>query len=454
MPAVLYLAFVAYGSFVPLHFRPKPLEDAWHVFQHAIPAHPSRTDMAANVLLMAPFPFLLLGALPIGRSSRASALAAFSVWALSSALSVLIEFGQIYFPPRNPSLYDIACQSAGAAASVLTWLWGGPAIASAWRKWRTAYGAPAVAEWILGPYLAVLFFYNVMPLDLTASPAAVYHKWKEGRVVWVPFSRLPWDAVHALYSVVGDIVVWVPVASLLVLSGRTGPLGSILLTVAAAAGIEGIQLLVFSRVSDVTDIITAALGAVAGAWVGTVLRSRWGGLARERSPETERSWALVGLTGAVLWLVVIAALFWYPFDFHWDRTWARERLGLLARPPFQLYWSGSEFRALTEVLHKTVFFAPLGAALALAAAPIRGRRARGIATSAAIVFVAAAAAGVELGQVFLPRKIPDSTDVILMTAGGGLGFLAVVALRRKLLPEETRPPAPAPPGVPVRGPEA
>ncbi|HET9252248.1 MAG TPA: VanZ family protein [Candidatus Eisenbacteria bacterium] len=432
--AALYLAFLAYGSFVPLHFTPRPLPESWAIFQHAIPERVSRTDLAANFLLMVPFAFLLLGALPIARSGRTRLLAAAAVWTLASVLSAMIEFAQLYFPPRNPSLYDIALQSGGAAAGALAWLWGGPAIAASWSRWRTAYGAPALAEWILGPYLAVLFFYNVMPLDLTASPADVHEKWQQGRVVLVPFARLPDQAAPALFSILGDVAVWIPVAALLVLSGRTAALRAFLLTVLIASGIEGIQLLVFSRVSDVTDVITAAMGAAAGAWLGTVLGRRWGALARERERARGRSWALAGIAAAGLWLVVIAAVFWYPFDFHLDRAFARERLELLKRPLFQAYWIGSEFRAITEVFHKTIFFAPLGAALAVAVASIRGRRPRVLATAGAFLVLAAAALAVELGQVFLPGKSPDLTDALLMIAGGTLGLLGLLAVRERLLP--------------------
>ena len=451
--AALYLAFIAYGSFVPLHFTPRPLAEAWSVFQHAIPDRLSRTDLAANFLLMAPFPFLLLGALPLGRSSRTRVLAAAMVWALASLLAALVEFGQLYFPPRNPSLYDIGFQSAGAAAGALAWLWGGPVIAAAWRRWRTAYGAPALAEWMLVPYLAVLFFYNVMPLDLTPSPAEIHEKWKEGRVVLVPFTRMPGEPAQALFSVAGDIAVWVPVAALLVLSGRAGTLLAFLLTIVAASVIEGIQLLVFSRVSDVTDVITAAMGAAAGAWLGVVLRRRWGALAaRGEKDAGGRGWTAIGLAGAGLWLLALAALFWYPFDFNLDRSLARERLELLRRPPFQVYWTGSEFRALTEVLHKMIFFAPLGAALAVAVVPIRSRRSRWLATAGVISVIAAAAVAIELGQVFLPEKSPDSTDAMLMIAGGTLGFLAVHALRERLLPRAPEPRAAETPGMGWREP--
>lgn len=443
LAAAAYLAFVAYGSFVPLHFAPRPLGEAWHLFQHAIPVRLSHTDLAANFLLMAPFPFLLLSALPAPRSAARRVGTAAAVWALASLLSFLIEFAQTFFPPRDPSLYDIVFQSAGAATGALTWLVAGPAITAAWRSWRTAYGAPALAEWILWPYLAVLFFYNVMPLDLTASPATIHDKWQAGRVVLVPFSRAPEEWGRFLFALATDVAVWIPVAALLVISRRAGAARSVLITIGFAAAVEGVQLLVISRVSDVTDLITAALGAAAGAGLGVALGPRLGALGRERSEARGRSWAWVGLAGAGLWLVVLGALFWYPFDFRLDRSLARERLASFRRPLFQTYWTGSEYRALTEVLHKTVFFAPLGAALALSVVPIRSRRARVAASAASILFVALAAVSIELGQVLLPRKVPDTTDALLETIGGTLGFLAVLSLRERLLPAASRPSAPS-----------
>jgi glycopeptide antibiotics resistance protein len=151
---------------------------------------------------------------------------------------------------------------------------------------------------------------------------------------------------------------------------------------------------------------------------------------------------------------VLAALFWYPFDFHLERSFARERLELLRRPPFHAYWIGSEYRALTEVLHKTVFLAPLGAALAIAVLSIRRRRTRAVAAAGAFLIIVAAAVVIELGQVLLPGKVPDSTDVLLMTAGGSIGFLAVRALRARLPGRSPDPRAVPPPAVSVGSPEA
>ncbi len=433
--AALYTAFVAYGSLVPLNYRPLPWAEALSVFSEMRPLHvppASRTDWAANFLLLVPLPFLWLAALD-PRGAPVRVLACALAWAGSFLFSIAIEFAQIFFPPRNPSMHDIAAQGLGAATGVVAWWIFGSRFRHLIERSKTARGAPGVAEWVLWPYLVVLFFYNVMPLDLTASPAALFHKWQEGHVVLIPFTRLADDPGLLVYGLATDILVWAPVAALWVLSGKMSPARAWLCTALAAALIEGVQLLVQSRVADTTDVVTAAMGGGLGAWAGSHLRHRAGvtGGAEPLRPGS-RSWTLVGALGSFLWLFVILALFWYPFDFALDRSLAQERLPMLWRVPFRTYWSGSEFRALTEVLHKVLFFAPLGVGLGIAAIRLRGRRVFGFATAGALLVIFLAALGVELGQVLLPGKVPDSTDVVLESCGGFAGYWSVMFLQRRL----------------------
>jgi VanZ family protein len=274
--AALTLAFVAYGSFVPLHFAPRPLDEAWHVFRHAIPVRVSPSDLAVNVLIMASFPFFLLGALPASRHASGRVAPALGAWVLSTLLSAGVEFGQTYFPPRHPSLVDIAAQSFGAALGALVWIAAGPAILSGWRHWKTRYGPATNAEWILWPYLAVLFLRRVWPLDLMGSPAMVQDKWRAGRAVLLPFARASADPGGFLLGFAVGVAGWMPVAALLALSGRVGALRSFLLASGFAALTEGVRLLVLSRRSEATDLVAAVLGAAAGAMLGTALRGALG----------------------------------------------------------------------------------------------------------------------------------------------------------------------------------
>jgi glycopeptide antibiotics resistance protein len=108
------------------------------------------------------------------------------------------------------------------------------------------------------------------------------------------------------------------------------------------------------------------------------------------------------------------------------------RIAELKRVPFEAYCFGTELRAVTEVFHKTGFFFPIGAILAVGVAGIRRRWAVSPALlhAASVLIMAGVAAGIEIGQVFLPTKVADTTDWFLETLGGVLGYVCL----RMLLP--------------------
>jgi hypothetical protein len=64
------------------------------------------------------------------------------------------------------------------------------------------------------------------------------------------------------------------------------------------------------------------------------------------------------------WMGVLLFVFWFPFDFRTDGVFIKSRLDFVPRVPFEVYYFGTEYRAITEVLRKTLFFAPLGGLLA------------------------------------------------------------------------------------------
>jgi glycopeptide antibiotics resistance protein len=421
LAALGYAAFVVYGSLVPLDFRPMPLAAAWQEYR-AIPflrlGMGSRADWVANLLLFIPLGFLLMG-LVDRRRSALRGLGAAAVVALCVAASAAIEFVQLFFPPRTVSQNDILAEGIGALVGVGLWLGFGPALMRWLERGRAVRGTGALAHRLLWFYLAGLVLYNVLPLDLTISPAEIHEKWKSGRVSLVPFAALPRGTAELLYELGTDVALWVPVALLLVVSGRRRPLGAWAWTLAAALGLEIAQFFVHSRVTDSTDILTAAAGGGLGAVLGGRLLGRPGrAVPGGRVPP----WGWLG--GALLgWSLVVAALFWYPFDFLGDAARAKTRLELFWRVPFHSYYYGTEFRAVTEVLHKVLFFAPLGVLLALG----RRRLPRGLPPGVYALAAGAVIVGlplvVELGQVLLPGKLPDSTDLLLETSGGLLGYL-------------------------------
>ena len=117
---------------------------------------------------------------------------------------------------------------------------------------------------MLHAYLAILLFFNLLPLDLTISVVEIYHKWREGRVVLIPFAGSKSGTFDFLYELSTDVAIWIPVGLFWVLGRQSSPLRAVFAGMALAAVIESAQLFVFSRVTDVTDILLAGVGA--GIW--------------------------------------------------------------------------------------------------------------------------------------------------------------------------------------------
>lgn len=434
--ALAYTAFAVYGSLVPLNFRPADIDQAWEAFI-AMSDMPfriaSRTDWAVNILLFVPLSFLWC-ALIFGRTLVGKILAGCIIWLACVCLSIGIEFLQSFFPPRTPSLSDMVGESIGAATGVVLWGATGQKVMSWVQGWSRVRGVRSVSQQSLYGYLFVVFFYNVMPLDLSISPAEIYNKWRIGQVLVIPFSAWYASRVQMAYDILSDIAIWVPAAFLWTLSGKHSAMKVLQYVLASAAILEFLQLFVMSRTTDSTDLITAGVGALCGIACARVI-----GQGRRRPLSTRAgsvSGARVALWCVALigWLVVLGVIFWYPFDFRTDGQFVRQRIGDLARAPLHAYYKSSELRALTELIHKTVFFLPLGVLLAIVTNYLRARIEIPTAIYHCIagVGIAGVAAVIEAGQLLLPRKIADLTDWGLELLGGLAGYVLWLVLRSKL----------------------
>ncbi|MDP3221141.1 MAG: VanZ family protein, partial [Deltaproteobacteria bacterium] len=124
--ALAYTVFVIYGSLVPLDFRALPWGEAVSRFS-AIPfldlGIGSRADWMANLLLFIPLTFLWMGVLTAGSSTLRTRLVMLVLIPAAAALSVGIEFTQLFFPQRTVSQNDILAETLGGLIGVLVW-WG------------------------------------------------------------------------------------------------------------------------------------------------------------------------------------------------------------------------------------------------------------------------------------------------------------------------------------------
>jgi len=418
--AVLFAGFAVYGSLVPLRLRSIPVSDAVATFKSTplVPfALASRTDLLTNVLLFLPIGFFLLGAVaPRGRGL--AALVALPVVAASSALSIAIEFGQVFVAGRTSSWNDVVADSIGACAGAGVWLLAGHRLVS-WFAPVLESAAPSDRVFrLLAAYTVAWLLMGVVPFDYTVRPQEIAEKFREGRVVLQPFGPGT--------SIADMLTTWLmamPVGVFCALAAlRVRVAASTFVALAAGlcavAALELVQVLAASRTADVTDVIVGAMGVGVGFHLG----SRGTSMPKAGAV---RLWPLAALAA---WLVIVLARHWTPFDFVADGAFMRKRLSMMLQPPFSSYYWGNPLNAFSEVVTKVLLAMPVGALLQLVWLPptARWRTLQSVVIgllSAGIFLV------VEVGQLMLPTRIPDQTDVFIGAAGAllGVGLMRLVS---------------------------
>ena len=272
----LLLGFVflaVYGSLVPL--RPTAMDWATAVARfQSILQQPvslaSRTDFATNVLLFLPIGFLATGLVLGSRPGdwRRSLGIVLAVVACA-ALSLAIEFAQLWVADRTPSQNDVVAETLGALIGATTWLFLGPVLITWLSRVMNASRPRQRVEHLLEAYVALVVLYMFMPLDLTLRPAELYDKFQDGRINLIPLADIAADPTGAI-QLAGDLLLLVPLGMLAALWRwpvweRVRPLvPSLVAGLVVVAAIEAAQLLVMSRYSSTTDLISGGLGVLVG----------------------------------------------------------------------------------------------------------------------------------------------------------------------------------------------
>jgi glycopeptide antibiotics resistance protein len=430
--ALAWTTFAVYGSLVPLQYQAVSFADALERFRHLPPLWfgiGTRADWVANILLFIPLTFLWLGALACDRKGTAQAVAAALVLPAAIAGSIALEFTQIWFAGRTVSRNDIVAETIGAIVGTVLWFGVGEKAVAWLRSYSSQRSQSSQVNWLLQLYVVGFVVFSVLPLDLTISLTELYHKYKSGQVLLIPFSYHYASVADMVYQAFGDVMVFVPVGAWIALTqqhrarGRSpvalGAIGGGLI----AAAIEFVQLLVISRFTDVTDIVLGTAGAGLGAWL-VVISTREPAArhdAAERRSGVQRSlpW-LAAIAGYSLFLV---AGFCFPFDVTGDGSLVRARLDrFLYGVPFQALYQGTEFNAINQLLIRLLLFAPIGAMWARVAGLAGTTSGRRVLALAGVAYSVLLAFGIEALQVFMPSKVADLTEVALCVLGalGGL----------------------------------
>jgi glycopeptide antibiotics resistance protein len=449
LAALSFTALAIYGSLVPLEYRPLELAEALQRFRD-VPMLQlnmvSRADWVANLLLFVPIGFLWLSVWSMDRPKWLTLIFALIIVPACMALSVALEFAQLWFPMRTVSKNDIIAQAIGAVGGAVLWPVIGQSFIDWLRNFATEFRPKKQIDWLLQFYLLGFLIHSLLPLDLTVSFSELYHKFQNGRILLVPFQYSHGSTFSLIYELTIDVILFVPIGAWIATAFTRNdrvvrPLAVCLLFAAALASvIEFAQVLVYSRIVDTTDILTQTLGAAAGAW----WMGRWFAGTQSPAPACRRQFR--GLAVAALWLiaamfysVAVTALFWSPLEFVWDVELARQRWAEFFRTPLTALYLGTEYNAVEQVLRKLLFFAPLGLILSQAAAQFADWRLRRFLLAVLFAASAALAMGIELGQLFQPSHVADFTDVLLCAAGAAFGMTLGARILKGITQSQNQP---------------
>ncbi len=419
------IAFVLYASLIPFHVTYVPLGDALDHFKAVMwPAslgRTSRTNFLANLLLTVPVGFGLAGARLCDRGRRVIAVLGATAFSLGLGLVVSLsaEFLQEFAPGRVPALADVQAQAVGCLAGVIAWLVAGPAITTWVRMAQLRRGQDRLAQGLIA-YAFVWAAVNLAPFDITLDLGELSQRVHSGMITIIPFAGAGQPLMRVLWDALMAVVTAIPLGALGVVvgprDGRTRtPLIAFIVGAALVAGMEGVQIFIVSHAADITDVLCGWLGVGLGI---AITRRRLPARHAVRS----RPLAAAGRGAALLlscWVLVLVLYHWMPYDFSADRGMIRDKMARVSFVPFAGYAAGSDLNALNDVLSKLGLAAPLG----ILAAYVQRRRSQpaftipialGLFTTLFVI--------VESGQLFLPTRSPDPTDVAMGVMGAMAGL--------------------------------
>jgi len=331
----------------------------------------------------------------------------------------------VFVPSRSSSVTDVVAAIVGTIVGLVGWRVLAADVARWSEQWIVGDRARVVRA-ALAVYSLALIFVIFWPLDITLDPSGLAHKFRTGGVVLNPL-RSPAMSLGALPAMLLAFLVAIPVGGWASVAGARGPrrsgVSAALLAVGLFAAVEAAQVLILSCRADSFEFIVNASGALAGVLL-TAMLVRQADSVRPTSAELNRGhiWIL-GLTAS---LVFYAVYNLSPFNFSMAPELIRDRIGDLVGTPFYGYYINPQFKALGDALTKISLGVAIGLFLQLwlGAQPMPYTRAASIAgVFLATVFLTA----VEAGQVILPTRYPDDTDIILAVMGVVLGMWVVRA---------------------------
>jgi VanZ family protein len=334
----------------------------------------------------------------------------------SALLSTALELGQIYIAARTPSWSDVFAQTLGALVGVTLWNGVGNALLQAVARPVQARSATERGHAMLGLYAAGWMGLRALPLVFPRFAHPLLEHWRS-RLEFSPLLLVGPFLVHALAAV--------PLGVLLALfTARLRGIRRVLSIVAGTALVTSADAVRQVQLLPTDGHLAAALAGLALGWV---VASPAGARLRAWSRVRASGAALTGLAMTTALLVVH---YWAPFNFGVRPRALDARIRILyERAPFHRYYWTPPLIAVGEALT----LALLGGLFSLLLAFWRpaGRR---LPAGLRVAITAATFVAIEWGQLYLPGRRADPTDVMIAALGASIGALAARGL------EESAPP--------------
>ena len=421
--ALAFIAFAIYGSLLPFEWQSRTFESAWEQFRHAVAVLPtrriSRSDVLANVLLFVPIGFALAGTRLVDRSGWLPLLwTTLIILPISFAVSCTAEFLQMFASGRIPSGLDIAAQTVGCLLGIAAWSVSGRALTN-WVRETTATAQPNRLARALAALAAGWVLVNLAPFDITVDLGDLAARVRSEEISVIPFAQdVSWQ--RRAWDVVAETLSTIPLGLLGVTMmhqrRRQAWPGALVIGATIVVIVEGLQVFIRSHSANTGDAMLGVAGVAAGVWIGRrTLRDA------TLAPSLPISAAMSRRATAaiVLWILVLMAYHWNPYDFAVDYEGIRHKIERMSILPFAGYLRGSYLNALNNLLTKMALAVPLGLACSVVS---RGRDLRFWEVAAWLIGAACVFTVIEVGQLFVRSRVPDPTDVVIGIFGTYLGL--------------------------------
>lgn len=358
--ACLYGLLILYASTivgpVGMNFVPIDPVEAWARFLHMPLAHngsDQRADWMGNLMMLAPFGFMMAGALsPRNRLPVWGALAALI---LSGAFILAVKYAQLFFPPRTVTLNYVAAQSLGAAAGVAVF---GITRRSFARLGRDAPPL-AVLRVFLALYTAALVLFLLEPLDFALDVEDLTLQLNKLPETFTALSGSGRPTIVRLAIMVGSIGAFVPVGMLLTIRGRGRPFVG--RSAATATGLGFCVCFALYALSALTISGSPSLPSVPYRTLGVALGAVGMNWVVRCDPLVVRRWMVRLLPLAVpAYLVGLAAV-----NGLLSATWISPEAGIAALPAHALlplfdYYIVTKAQAAKNIVAHAVMYVPVG----------------------------------------------------------------------------------------------